>query len=138
MPTLDAHARGLAEAAGRRDRLVIGDARRGEVFAARYDRDGAALWGPVVCPPEQLASRLCAEAPCLAAGAGAVRFRQLLASRDVEIPDDSEPVHRIDARHVCALAAEAEAERSGSLVPIYLRPPDAERWLERDSVQATQ
>jgi tRNA A37 threonylcarbamoyladenosine modification protein TsaB len=78
------------------------------------------------------------EAP-LAAGSGAVRFRQELSRDGVRIADDSDPVHRLAARHLCALAAAAagEADRDG-LAPIYLRPPDAERWRERNAFQKAQ
>jgi tRNA threonylcarbamoyladenosine biosynthesis protein TsaB len=115
-------------------RLAVLDARRGEVFASLYASGGERLWEPLVCKPEELAERL-AELPLppWAAGSGALRFRQELAGRGVEIPDDADPVHRVAARHVCALAASA-AGGAGPLAPIYLRPPDAQRWRERDSV----
>ena len=115
------------------------DARRGEVFSALYSADGERLWEPLVSSPEQLTERLGAlAAPPLAAGSGALRFRQQLASRDVEVPEDADPVHRVAARHICALAATGPgAADSDPVAPIYLRPPDAERWRERDSPQKT-
>ena len=119
---------------GERNRgaLAVLDARRGEAFAALYAADGARLWEPLVLAPEALAERL-AELPQapLAAGSGAVRFRHELSSRGVEIPDDADPVHRVAARHVCAAAADLDRD-GGPLEPIYLRPPDAQRWRERD------
>jgi tRNA threonylcarbamoyladenosine biosynthesis protein TsaB len=138
--TLDALAHGLGEAGGPRDRLVVLDARRGEVAAALYTASGERLWGPLLSSPEELGKRA-ADLPqaALCGGSGAVRFRQQLASRGVEIPDDSDPVHRVAARHICALAASGPGEdQSGSVAPIYLRPPDAERWRERDSLQAAE
>jgi tRNA threonylcarbamoyladenosine biosynthesis protein TsaB len=131
--TLDALARGMTDAAGERDRLVVSDARRGEVFAALYAADGERLWGPSVSSPEALAGRIAeSERAALGAGSGAVRFRQQLASRSVDVPDDADPMHRVAARHVCALVtARAGDGRSDSVAPIYLRPPDAERWRER-------
>jgi tRNA threonylcarbamoyladenosine biosynthesis protein TsaB len=110
------------------------DARRGEVFAALYAPAGERLWGPAVLAPEALAERVgeLEEAP-LAAGAGALRFRHELAARGVLVPDDADPVHRIAARHVCALANGAAAGDGDGLAPIYLRPPDAARWRERDT-----
>jgi tRNA threonylcarbamoyladenosine biosynthesis protein TsaB len=130
--TLDALAAGIGGADGR-DRLVVTDARRGEVFAALYSPAGERLWGPLVGSPEDLAKRIAGlERAALCAGSGAVRFRQQLTSRSVEIPDDAEPVHRVAARHVCALGTAGTGEEaSGSVAPIYLRPPDAERWRER-------
>jgi tRNA threonylcarbamoyladenosine biosynthesis protein TsaB len=138
--TLDALGRGIGEATGpKRCLLAVLDARRGEVFAALYSSAGAQLWEPFVASPSDLADRV-AELPesPLAAGSGAVRFRQELASRGTEVPDDADPVHRVAARHVCALA---ETGRDGSgdhLDPIYLRPPDAQRWRERDNLQTAE
>jgi tRNA threonylcarbamoyladenosine biosynthesis protein TsaB len=138
--SLDALAAGLAEAAGSRQRLAVLDARRGEVAAALYGADGEPLWGPLLGTPEQLAGRIAeAGGPLLCGGSGAVRFRQHLTSRAVEIPDDADPVHRVAAREICALVAAMPGEdESGSVAPIYLRPPDAQRWRERDSVQAAE
>jgi tRNA threonylcarbamoyladenosine biosynthesis protein TsaB len=119
--------------------LAVLDARRGEVFAALYSTQGERLWEPLVATPEALAKRLGERpAPTLAAGPGAIRFRQQLTSRDVNIPDDADPVHRVSARHVCALAETAGSGDGGSLDPIYLRPPDAQRWRERDTSQRAQ
>jgi tRNA threonylcarbamoyladenosine biosynthesis protein TsaB len=133
--TLDALGRALGGPAGpERDSLAVLDARRGEVFAAFYSPAGERPWEPLVAAPVELAERAAElPEPPLAAGSGAVRFRDELASRGVEVPEDDDPVHRVAARHVCALA-EAAADRSDErLEPIYLRAPDAERWRERDT-----
>lgn len=138
--SLDALARGMGEATGPPSCLAVIDARRGEVCAALYTAGGERLWGPLLSTPEELAERI-ARLPdtALCAGSGAVRFRQQLASRAVEIPDDADPVHRIAARHICALAVAGSGEdESGTVAPFYLRPPDAERWRERDSLQAAE
>jgi tRNA threonylcarbamoyladenosine biosynthesis protein TsaB len=114
--------------------LGVLDARRGEVFAALYSPAGKCLWEPFVATPELLVARLTElPAPVLAAGSGAVRFRQELADRGVDIPDDADPVHRVSARHICALAGAGGYGDGDSLDPIYLRPPDAQRWRERDT-----
>jgi tRNA threonylcarbamoyladenosine biosynthesis protein TsaB len=132
--TLDAIGQALGEAQPGGERLAVLDARRGEVFAALYASGGERLWEPLVCRPRQLEERLAAlPSPPPAAGSGAVRFRHELARHGVRIADDADPVHRVAARHVCALAAALPA--GGPLAPIYLRPPDAERWRERDSLQ---
>jgi len=135
--TLDALGLALAERPGRAARLAAIDARRGELFWALYSADGGRLGGPEVSRPEALAARVAElPEPPLAAGSGAVRFRQQLTDRGVEVPDDADAVHRIAARHVCALAAnDSGAGDAEPVAPIYLRPPDAERWRERDSVQ---
>lgn len=150
--TLDALARGILEAsassvpsgdiATKRNSaaLAVLDGWRGEVFAALYSPDGKRLWEPAVFRPEELADGVSEleETPAVA-GSGAVRFRQELARDGVRMADDSDPVHRVAARHVCALAAAAadEEDRDG-LAPIYLRPPDAERWRERDAFQRAE
>lgn len=139
--TLDALGRGLSLSTPvARASLAVLDARRGEVFAGLYEADGGHVWGPVVCPPDELLERLDElPEPPLAGGSGALRFRNELASRDVEMPDDDDPVHRVAARHICALAGAAEAGGDlAQLAPIYLRPPDAERWRERDTFKTTE
>jgi tRNA A37 threonylcarbamoyladenosine modification protein TsaB len=138
--TLDALAAGIGEAGAPGERLAVLDGWRGEVFAALYDATGARVWEPAVFRPEELAEKVAAlvEPPAVA-GSGAVRFCQELAQGGVQIPDDSDPVHRVAARHVCALAAAmAGGEDRDGLAPIYLRPPDAERWRERDSFQTAE
>ena len=137
--TLDALADGIGEA-GTGERLPVLDGWRGEVFAALYSPDGERLWEPAVYRPEELAERVAAmDRPPVVAGSGAIRFRDELARDGVRIADDSDPVHRVAARHVCARAAAAagETDRNG-LAPIYLRPPDAERWRERDAFQRAE
>lgn len=137
--TLDALARGLGEAAGGRRRAAVLDARRGEVAAALYGAGGELVWGPELSSPEALGERLAAlPEAALCGGSGAVRFREQLTSRAVEIPDDADPVHRVAARQICALAAGRVEDESATLAPAYLRPPDAERWRERDPLQAAE
>lgn len=113
------------------------DGFRGEVFAALYAVGGERVWDPFVCRPEELAARAARlDPPPLVGGSGAVRFRHELARGGIRIADDADPVHRVAARHVCALAAASgKGEDRPGLAPIYLRPPDAERWRERDSFQ---
>lgn len=135
--TLDAIGLALGEAGVSGERLAVLDARRGEVFAALYSERGERSWEPRACRPEGLGARVAALAPApRAAGSGAVRFRHELARHGVRIADDADPVHRVAARHICALAAASGG--GGPLAPIYLRPPDAERWRERDSFQKAE
>jgi tRNA threonylcarbamoyladenosine biosynthesis protein TsaB len=132
--TLAALAAGVRERNGGRAALAVLDARRGEVFAALYDERGEIVWEPFVASPGELAGRLAAapDAP-LAAGSGTVRFRTELQQSGVEIPEDADGVHRVEARQICALGAEAPASDPREVAPIYLRQPDAERWHARDS-----
>jgi tRNA threonylcarbamoyladenosine biosynthesis protein TsaB len=137
--TLDALAHGLGVAAGaggERPRLAVLDARRGEAFAALYAPSGERLWEPWVGTPVELRERLAAlPDPPMAVGSGALRFRDELASCGAEVAAGDE-IHRVAARDVCALAAEGPTGER--LDPIYLRPPDAERWHERDTSQRSE
>ena len=137
--TLDVLGLALSKAGGgEREGLAVLDARRGEVFVALYSAEGERVWDPFVATPDELAERLAGLASLpLAAGAGAVRFRSELAGVGAEIPDDADPLHRVAARHICVLAEAATGDGAGPLEPIYLRPPDAERWRERDTFQRT-
>jgi tRNA threonylcarbamoyladenosine biosynthesis protein TsaB len=136
--TLDALGRGIGEGPGAgTHRLAVLDGFRGEVFAALYGAAGERLWDPFVSRPEGLAERLGSlGSEAVAAGLGAVRFRAELNVDGVRIPDDSDPVHRVAARDVCALAAAGGGD--AKLEPIYLRPPDAERWRERDPLPTAE
>lgn len=130
--SLAALARGIGERYPRRLRLAVIDARRKEVFAALFDDSGGQLWEPFVAGPEQLAERLAGlSGEPLAAGDGSLRFREQLESAGVDVPADADPVHRMAARHVCALAEGIEPGLPADLKPAYLRRPDAEVWREQ-------
>jgi tRNA threonylcarbamoyladenosine biosynthesis protein TsaB len=106
--------------------LPLIDAKRGEVFAALYD-DGEERWAPFAAPPGALAERLREErlAP-LAAGDGSVRFREVLEAAGVEVaPGDSE-AHVVRGLHVCRLASTAPDQLPETVLPDYLRLPDAQ------------
>jgi tRNA threonylcarbamoyladenosine biosynthesis protein TsaB len=134
--TLRALAGGIAErpeAAGRL-RLPILDARRGQAFAALFGPGNEEIWSPLVAAPDELARRLEALGrACLAAGSGALRFRGELEAAGAAVLADPDPAHRVSARQVCMLAAAGAPAPLESVRPIYLRPPDAEIWLERDT-----
>jgi tRNA threonylcarbamoyladenosine biosynthesis protein TsaB len=133
--TLAALARGIGARSGAEDRprLAVLDARRGQAFAALQGPEGAELWPPLVAVPGELAECVAAlpRAP-LAAGSGAIRFRDELEAAGAEVLPDAERAHRVSARHLCVLAEAGRPARPESIEPIYLRPPDAELWLERD------
>lgn len=113
-------------------RLPVIDARRGQAFAALYDASGVELWEPFVAAPEELAERVAERGGTpIAAGDGSVRFRRQLEAAGAEVLADDDEGHRISARHVCVLAAGTRLSQPGDIEPIYLRPPDAELWRER-------
>jgi tRNA threonylcarbamoyladenosine biosynthesis protein TsaB len=134
--TLGALAEGIAETTGAdgRTRLAVLDARRGQAFAALFAADGAERWEPFVAGPDELGERVQAlpESP-LAGGYWALRFRGELEAAGAEFLSDSNPAHRVWARHVCRLAAGGTPSPPEAIQPIYLRPPDAQIWLDRDS-----
>jgi tRNA threonylcarbamoyladenosine biosynthesis protein TsaB len=134
--TLEALARGIGEQSGAegRARLAVLDARRGQAFAALHGPGDEKVWPPLVALPGELAERVAAlSQPPLAAGSGTIRFRDELEAAGAEVLPDAEPAHRVSARHICLLAEAGRPARPESIEPIYLRPPDAELWLERDT-----
>ncbi len=121
--------------------LAVIDARRGEVFAAAYERaEGAAaheLASPRALAPQELASVL-AEAEAAAAGAprswlavgdGALRFRAQLEAAGVRTPPGSSQVHLLSAAAICTLGAHAAPAGLHDALPDYRRRPDAELAL---------
>jgi tRNA threonylcarbamoyladenosine biosynthesis protein TsaB len=106
--------------------LAVLDARRGEAFAGAW-RDGTELLAPVALRPGALAERAAAlPRPLRAGGDGSVHFRDELQAAGAEVPDDSSPLHRVSARALCETAAEAPEEGPETVIPDYLRLPDAE------------
>jgi len=131
--TLAALAGGIGAGPGAegRARLAVLDARRGQAFAALHGPGDEELWPPLVADPDELAGRIGElPEPPLAAGSGALRFRRELQFAGAEVLPDGDAAHRISARQICVLAG---AGSPAPLEPVYLRPPDAEIWLERDT-----
>ncbi|MEK6327721.1 MAG: tRNA (adenosine(37)-N6)-threonylcarbamoyltransferase complex dimerization subunit type 1 TsaB [Actinomycetota bacterium] len=134
--TLAALARGIGERteARGRARLAVLDARRSQAFAALHGPADEELWPPLVAMPGELAERVAAlQQPPLAAGSGAIRFRDELEAAGAEVLPDADSAHRVWARQICLLAQAGRPARPETIEPIYLRPPDAELWLERDT-----
>jgi tRNA threonylcarbamoyl adenosine modification protein YeaZ len=115
--TLDglAYAAGLAGPAG--PFAVATDARRKEVYWARYDDARTRVTEPAVDRPADIAGQL-AGLPVV--GAGAVLYPEAF-------PDAREPEH-VSAGALAALAAERLAAGAELLPPqpLYLRRPDAQ------------
>jgi tRNA threonylcarbamoyladenosine biosynthesis protein TsaB len=113
--------------------LPVFDARRGEVFAALLEPDGAQRWPPFVAPPGELADRVQdLDRPCLAAGDGALAFAAELEAAGATVAPPQDPIHRVAASDVCAVGEAASEAPPDQIQPLYLRPPDAKKWLERD------
>jgi tRNA threonylcarbamoyladenosine biosynthesis protein TsaB len=119
--------------------LAVIDARRGEVFAAAYERgeDGPReLTAPCALVPERLAAVVAGAEDVagerrswLAVGDGAVRFRPQLESAGIAVPQDSSPLQLLSAAVVCELSVNAPATSLHTLAPDYRRRPDAELAL---------
>jgi tRNA threonylcarbamoyladenosine biosynthesis protein TsaB len=125
-------ARGISEAGDGVLALPVFDARRSEAFAALFDGDEE-LWPPFVAPPDQLAERVGElDGGSLAAGDGALRFAAELEAAGATVAPPDDPVHRVAARHVCAVGEAVAEAPTDQIEPLYLRPPDAKRWRERD------
>jgi tRNA threonylcarbamoyl adenosine modification protein YeaZ len=131
--TLDVIAADAAAAAGGREFIVATDARRREVYWARYDATGRRLEGPAVGLPADVAEVTAAHDPgtqrdtrdsqgaygILAAGAGALLYPGVLG----EAIEPSYPVAGTLAR--LAASQLAAGSPAPGAEPIYLRRPDA-------------
>lgn len=117
-----------APLAADRARLPLIDARRGELFGALYGAHGARP-PAFVSAPEALADRIAREFPGadkpLAAGDGAIKFRQVLEAVGVEVPGDESEFHVVRADSICRLALQGVAVAPETVLPDYLRDPDA-------------
>jgi tRNA threonylcarbamoyladenosine biosynthesis protein TsaB len=130
--SLAALARGISEVANEELALPVFDARRSEAFAALFDGDEE-VWLPFVSTPDQLAERAVGlNRALLAAGDGALRFAAELEAAGATVAPPDHPIHRVAARHVCAVGEAADEAPTDQIQPLYLRPPDAKRWRERD------
>lgn len=111
--SLDVLARAAAVQAGGREFAVATDARRQEVYWARYSAAGQRLEGPGVSSPAQLPAGL------PVAGEGPLRYREL-AGRSIgpHYPAAAQ-LAEITAKLITAGTPATPAE------PLYLRRPDA-------------
>jgi tRNA threonylcarbamoyladenosine biosynthesis protein TsaB len=116
----------LAAGVEGRDVLAVVDARRGEAFVAGF-RDGEQVLAPAALAPAAL-ERLgppTGGGTWLAAGDGAVRFRDALERAGATVLPDIDPAHRISAAATCRLARAAGAGSRDDVLPVYVRAPDA-------------
>ncbi|MET8678801.1 tRNA (adenosine(37)-N6)-threonylcarbamoyltransferase complex dimerization subunit type 1 TsaB [Streptomyces sp. NPDC004647] len=116
---------GIAYAAGQAGLdgpfTVATDARRKEVYWARYADPRTRVSEPAVDRPADIAERV-AGAPVV--GAGALLYREVFA----DVPDGDGMPKYVDAAALAALAAEKLAAGAEFLPerPLYLRRPDAQ------------
>lgn len=131
--TTAALAASIAATEPARPALAVIDARRSEIFAALRHPGSGQVESPVVCPPERLSELVQLPDGVLAAGDGAVRFREELEAAGIAVAPDGDAIHRLPARFVCSIGRSAGGGSPTVVEPLYLRRPDAERWLERDA-----
>ena len=106
--------------------LALIDARRGELFAGLYGRDGRVVWPPFAAAPERVAERVReAGLDARAAGDGSIRFRGVLEAAGIGVDADESRSHVVRALHVCRLAQAVPGEPPEAVLPDYLRTPDA-------------
>ncbi len=116
--TLDAIAEKARILAGNVPVLAVLDARRGEIYAQAFDRDGRALSEPEVGSAARFGALL--GDGMVLAGSGA-----RLVQREVNLAVAI--VHEESAADIAAVVrlGLAATEPTGSPRPLYLRPPDA-------------
>ena len=115
--TLDVIARAAVPAAAGRAFVVAADARRKEVYWARYAPTGERVAGPDVGPPATVAGQI--GPSCPVAGEGPVLYPELAA--------DPIPPRYPDAARLAEIAVQrlALGLAPGPAEPLYLRKPDA-------------
>lgn len=115
----------LATGIGAEVALPLIDARRGEVFAALYER-GELRFGPLAAPPEEVAGRVRETGlEPLAAGDGSVRFGGVLEAAGIRVEPEGSRAHVVRALHICRLAEAVPPAPPEAVVPEYVRLPDA-------------
>lgn len=117
--TLDIIAARARHVTAGREFAVATDARRREVYWARYGADGERISGPLVGLPAELAAELPAGSPI--AGQGPSLYPELAGS--FEVIDPAYP----DAADLAAIAADRIVRElpASPAEPLYLRHPDA-------------
>lgn len=102
--------------------LAVTDARRKQVYWARYDEGGQRVDGPDVAAPADVAAAMRGHVERVV-GSGAIQWAEAFGELTVE-PADPWPLASIIARLAAdRVAAGAPAEQ---LTPMYLRRPDAQ------------
>lgn len=111
---------------------AIVDARRGEVFCARYAAPTAESHPPARYAPEDLAAELAAEgARTLLVGDGARRYAGTFGAQRVAGPEQPSP-RALVSLAAARLARGVEPVAAADVRPLYLREADARiNWTQR-------
>jgi tRNA threonylcarbamoyl adenosine modification protein YeaZ len=121
--TLDVIARAAAPAAAGREFVVATDARRKEVYWARYAPTAQRITGPAVGPPDAVVpgdlAQAGAAAPWPVAGEGPVLYPEMTACPIPPRYPDAAQLAEIAARRLAEPGPQVSPE------PLYLRRPDA-------------
>ena len=105
-------------------RLAVTDARRREVYWAEYDQDGARTAGPGVLAPAELARRLTEVSWQGQIFGDGAQLHQ--AAFDSTVISDEPRYPSGDGIVLCASRRVLDGAPTETLVPLYLRRPDAE------------
>ena len=89
------------------------DAKRNQVYGP----------GPAVGSVDELIAT--APEGALAAGDGSIRFRETLESAGIRVAPGDSRMHVVRGLHICRLAATVQPAPPESVLPCYLRAPDA-------------
>ena len=91
-------------------------------YSARSTRTERSAWQPAARSPQDLAAHA---AGARAAGTGALHFREALEAAGATVEPDGAPAHVVRALNVCRLARRVPARPPATVLPDYLRLPDA-------------
>ncbi len=139
VPTLEVIAQNALDAATPPDRAaIVLDAKRGRVYAAVFVRKGdryAPTANPVEADPARfLASCAALPGSCTVLGEGVIYHREVVEASGLTIlaesfyPPRAETVYRLGVDR----AKEGRFNDRRTLVPTYIRPPEAEeKWEQR-------
>lgn len=112
---------------------AVVDARRTEVFAARYDGPSAQTEAPLRHDPTALAEKLAEVPGTLLVGTGAHRYAALFTDAGLRVAAIREPSPRVLVSIAAGrLAAGAAPVAPAAVRPVYLRDADARiNWVQR-------
>lgn len=129
--SLDVLARAAYDAGWDGPLAAVVDARRGEVFTARYAGPATQTAAPSRAEPEALAAELSGLPGVLVVGGGAQRYRSVFEGLHVAALADPTPTAVVSLA-AGRLAAGARPDPPAAVRPVYLRDADARiNWVQR-------